>query len=531
MKVGKVYLVGAGPGDPGLLTLRAKDLLSKADVVLYDALIPPRVLGFIPHTAEKIFRGHRHEKGALSQEALNALMVKKAKQGKNVVRLKGGDPFVFGRGAEEAMALREEGIPFEIVPGVSSSVAVPAYAGIPVTHRTLNSCFTVVTGHEDPTKENALLDWKNLAQNDGTLVFLMGLHTLTKVCKKLMAEGKDPKTLVAVIQSGTTSQQRTVTGDLLNIGIRVQRAGLTPPATVVVGKVVGLMDILGWLKFKPLSNLRVLVTRTRSQASFVTQLLEDQGAEVVEIPTIEISPLPLKAEGKKNLKELERYDWLIFTSANAVEIFIGHLLSQRMDSRHLSRLKIACVGEATAKALKKFGLKADMVPNDYKQEGLVKSFQKTPLKGTKTLLARAKEGRELLEGSLRKQGALVKTWALYENRVPQGAKERLKTLFEKEGGVDLFLFASSSAADHLYGLMTPTHKRKCLKSIPTAVIGPITGATVKKWGAKIAVEPKTYTLTALVEAVVRWNKKRKETSKPKAIGTTKAPRAPRKAKQ
>ncbi len=508
MNRGKVYLVGAGPGDPGLLTLRAKEVLSKADVVLYDALIHPRILGFIPPKAKKIFRGHRTKKGALSQEHINKLLVKLGKQGKTVVRLKGGDPFVFGRGAEEALELVKNRIPFEIVPGVSAAVAVPAYAGIPVTHRSMNSSFTVVTGHEDPTKTNAQIDWRALAENNGTLVFLMGLHNLSQVCERLILEGKSSTTPAAVIQWGTTDRQKAVRGNLLNIAERVQKEGLLPPATVVVGPVVELMDQLEWYKKGPLSGLRILVTRGRAQVHHLSDALAEMGAEVVEIPTIEIVPIPLSRGPLAKLSKAGDYDWIIFSSMNAVTLYMKALAQVLKDPRDMPRSKIACVGEATAAALAAFGIRADLVPKDYKQEGLVKEFGRLPLKGKHILFARAREGRDLLETFLKKKGAQVDQLALYENRVPPGTRQKLKVLFEKDGGVDLLTFASSSAVDHFYGLFSPAQRRKHLSKIPAAVIGPVTGSSAKKWGVKTLIQPKKYTVPALVDAVATWAKRR-----------------------
>lgn len=507
MAQGKVFIVGAGPGDPGLLTLNAQKALAGADVVVYDALIHSRILEVIPATAKKIFRGNRSKKGALSQAQINTLLVKLAKQGKKVVRLKGGDPFVFGRGAEEALELYRKGIDFEIVPGVSSAIAVPAYAGIPVTHRALNSSFTVVTGHEDPTKPEAKIDWQSLALTEGTLVFLMGLHTLRGVCERLIREGKEGNTPAAVIQSGTTPQQKTVVGTLETISTAVEKAGLKAPATVVVGKVVGLMPELQWRRPGSLSGLRILLTRTRTQASFLSGLLAEKGAEVIEVPTIEIAPLPMTARAKGWLRDVQKYDWIIFTSVNAVELFMKNLLELKRDSRDLGKAKMACVGAATATALKSFGINADMVPADYKQEGLVKGFKNAPLRGKKILFARAKEGRDILLDFLRRKGAAVDFWPLYENRIPKGTRQKVRQLFAEEGGVHLLTFASSSSVDHFYGLFSAMERKKWLKSLPVAAIGPVTASSVKKWGGKVVIQPRKYTMPGLASAIEKWAKK------------------------
>lgn len=509
MNKGKVILVGAGPGDPGLLTLRGKEALSQAEVVLYDALVHPRILGFIPPAAKKIFRGSRGKHGALSQSQINALLVKLGKAGKKVVRLKGGDPFVFGRGAEEILALVENKIPFEVVPGVTSAVAVPAYAGIPVTHRVLNSSFTVVTGHEDPSKANTKVEWQHLAQDGGTLVFLMGLHALPQLCERLVGEGKNPQTPAAAIQWGTTPRQRTVIGTLKTLPELVRQARFQPPTAVVVGPVVALAGGLQWFSKKPLLGLRVLVTRGRAPVNHLSETLSEEGAEIIEIPTIEIKPLPLSPEGKKYLKGIAEYDWLVFTSSNAVEIFMEHLFKTKKDIRYLGMSETACVGEATAKSLQSFGVRADLVPDDYKQEGLVRSFGKIDLRGKKILLARAKDGREVLLDYLKKKGAKVDLWPLYENKAPRGISTRLRSLFLKEGGVHLATFASSSAVDHFYSIFHPTEREKLVGKLPIAVIGPVTASSVRKWGGKVVVQPGKYTVPDLVKAILKWAQSRK----------------------
>ncbi len=497
-------MVGAGPGAPGLLTLRGREVLSRADAVVYDALVHPRILGFIPKKARTIYRGSRGKSGALTQAQINTLLVQWAKEGKTVVRLKGGDPFVFGRGAEEILELIQYRIPFEVVPGVTSAVAVPSYAGIPVTHRALNSSFTVVTGHEDPSKGDTQVNWRHLAKDEGTLVFLMGLHTLPVLCGRLITEGKDPTTPAAVIQSGTTARQKTVAGTLKILPELAQKAGLQPPAVLVVGKVVELSEHLNWFEKKPLLGKRILVTRGRSPLNFLSELLSEQGAEVVEIPTIEIRSLPLDPKGKGFVQKLPEYEWLVFTSSNAVEIFMNHLFCLKKDVRHLGKVKTACVGEATAKILKNFGIRADLVPPDYKQEGLVKSFQKVPLAGKRILFARATEGREVLLEFLKKKKTKMDLWPLYENRTPVGTAARLRNLFSKEGGVDLLTFASSSAVDHFYSIFRPAERKKWLGKLPAAVVGPMTAASVRKWGGKVAVQPRKYTIPYLVSAIAKW---------------------------
>jgi uroporphyrinogen III methyltransferase/synthase len=506
---GKVYLVGAGPGDPGLLTLRAKELLSRADAVVYDALIHPQILEFISPQAERIFRGHRAKKSALSQMQINQRLIQLAKAGYMTVRLKGGDPFVFGRGAEEILALVKAKIPFEVVPGVSSAIAVPAYAGIPVTHRDINSSLTIVTGHETPSKGNTQVDWKNLAENKGTLVFLMGLHSLKNVSEKLVTAGKNPKTPSAVIQRGTTPRQKTVVGTLGTIFKLTAKAKLIPPAILVVGDVVGLRSKVYWLQHKPLYGLRILMTRTRSQSSYLSGLMTEEGAEVIEIPTIDIHPLPMSRAAKTKVEKISEYDWIVLASPNAVDVFMNNLKQLNKSSLNISNVKIACVGESTAKTLSQYGLKADLVPKDYKQEGLIKAFQKLLVKDQKFLFASAKDGREILIHFLKRKGGLVDFWPIYENKIPFGTRERLVHLFQNEGGVDLLTFASSSSVDNFYGVFTPAERLKWLKKIPVAVIGPVTAASVKKWGGKVVVMPKKYTMPNLVKGLSHWAKRQK----------------------
>jgi uroporphyrinogen III methyltransferase/synthase len=506
-KYGRVYLVGAGPGDPGLLTLRAREVLSRADSVIYDTLVSPVIVNLAPATAQKIFRGKRSKPGALSQMAINRLLVKLAKQGKQVVRLKGGDPFVFGRGAEEAQALIEAGLEFEVVPGVSSAIAVPAYAGIPVTHRDLNSSFTVVTGHEDPTKQNPQIDWMNLAQSHGTLVFLMGLHALPKVCGRLIAEGKPASTPAAIIQSGTISKQKTVTGTLKTLPELTAKARLKPPATLVVGPVVALRESLQWVQRRPLFGWRVLVTRGRLPYNSLSEILTQQGAEVIEIPTIELVPLKLGASQVKLVRQVSSYDWIVFSSANAIEFFMAVFLREGLDVRALRGVQIACVGDATAQALKKYGILADLVPKEFKQEGFIQSFKSVDLNGREILVPKARGGREVFELFLKSKGAKVDLLTLYENRVPATARRQIQGLFEDQGGVDLLTFASSSAVEHFFRLLTPIQRKKWVSKLPLAVMGPVTARAARKWKAKVAVQPQRYTVPDLVAAIVKWTHK------------------------
>ncbi len=491
---GKVYLVGAGPGDPGLLTLKAKNVLEKADVVIYDYLANPRFLSFCKDDAEKIYVGKKGGHHTLSQEEINELLVKKAKEGKAVVRLKGGDPFLFGRGGEEAEALQKEGIPFEVIPGVTSAIAVPAYAGIPVTHRDYTSTLAIITGHEAEGKAESKIDFSALARI-GTLIFLMGMKNLLLIVENLIKEGKGPETPVGIIQWGTTFKQKTVTGTLKDIIQKVKEKGIGAPAIIVIGEVVKLREKFNWFELKPLFGLKVLVTRARHQASKLVEKLEELGAYCCEIPTIKIVPL-LKPENPV-FDELSYYDWLIFTSANGVEIFFKTLLQTKKDLRVISHLKIAVIGSATKEALEKHYLKPDIVPiKNFTQEGLAEAFSGINLKGKRILLARAKEARQVLPEALKNMGADVKILPVYETVIPEESKEELNRVLKE--GIDLVTFTSSSTVKNFFKLL---EDKKLLEKVYFASIGPITSRTLKEYGFNPHIEARKYTIDGLVSAI------------------------------
>lgn len=494
---GKVYLIGAGPGDPGLLTIKGKEILEKADVVVYDYLANPRLLSWVKEGAEKIYVGKKGGCHTLKQEEINRLLVEKAKEGKVVARLKGGDPFLFGRGGEEAEVLVEEGIPFEVVPGVTSAIAAPAYAGIPVTHREHTSTFSMVTGHEDPTKESSAIDWAALSRI-GTIAFLMGMKNLPRICDNLLKEGKPPETPVAVIQWGSTPRQRVVVGDLRNIVSRVEEAGLGPPSIILVGEVVRLREKLNWFETRPLFGKRVLVTRTRKQASKLVKLLEDLGAECLELPTIEIVPVDDYGPLDQALSRLEEYDWLVFTSVNGVEFFFERLFGLGKDVRTLHRARLAAIGTATAEALKKYGLLVDLLPKEFRAEGLLEALSKEDLKDKKILIPRAREAREILPEKLREMGAEVDVIPVYQTILPREGKEKLHQALKE--GVDVITFTSSSTAQNLLKLLGE-EAHSLLKGVVLASIGPITSETLRKAGLKPTIEAQEYTIPGLVKAI------------------------------
>ncbi len=514
MTVGKVWLVGAGPGDPGLITVAGLERLRDADVIVYDRLVSPRLLEHARPDAELIFMGKVAGKGlpagrqgAHDQGKINDLLVEKALEGKRVVRLKGGDPFVFGRGGEEAEALRAAGVPFEVVPGVTSAAAVPAYAGIPVTHRGLASTFAVVTGHEDPGKDESAIDWGRLATAVDTLVLLMGVKTLPEIIDRLIEGGRPAETPVAVIQSGTTPEQRTVTGTLADIVRRVREAKLQPPAVTVVGEVARLRETLAWFEARTLFGKRVLVTRTRRQASALARLLVEEGAVPVELPVIEIEPAVDEAAAEAALDGLRAgaYQCVVFTSANAVEAFFGLMRERGLDlpagrqAPRVRRWRTAAIGPATADALAEHGIIADAVPDEYVAESLVGALREAPLRpGDHVLVPRAESARpELVEG-LRELGAEVDEVTLYRAAVPKEAPAEALSLL-REGGIDIVTFTSSSTVRNLAALLD--NDVECLRKPLVACIGPITAKTARDLGLRVDVEAAEHTIPGLVRAI------------------------------
>ncbi|MCH8051892.1 MAG: uroporphyrinogen-III C-methyltransferase, partial [Chloroflexi bacterium] len=481
MRKGVVYLVGAGPGDPGLITVAGLDRIREADVIVYDRLISERLLDYARADAELIYVGK--VPGQVSgadvshdQDAINQILADKAREGRRVVRLKGGDPFVFGRGGEEAEALRAAGIPFEIVPGVTSAVAVPAYAGIPVTHRGVAASFAVITGHEEPGKPESAIDWPHLATAVDTLVFLMGVKKLPEIVANLVANGRPETTPVAVIRWGTTPEQSTVTGTLADIAERVAEAGLTPPAITIVGEVVRLRETLSWFESRPLFGKRVLITRTRRQASNLARLLAAQGAIPVELPAIEIEPVADTTPLSAAIDRLRDggYAWCGFTSANAVELTFEHLAERSLDARSFGGTRVFAIGPATADALRSHGITADVVPDEYVAEAVVEAMRAHVSEGDAVLLPRAESARAELVSGLEAMGATVDEIAVYRAAVP--SEPDPKTLASiREGRIDIVTFTSSSTVRNLLAILGPDAAALKGESRPLiACIGPIT---------------------------------------------------------
>ncbi len=492
---GIVYLVGAGPGDPGLMTRRSLELIAEADAILYDRLIPPDALDGARPDAELRYVGKEPGAAALPQEDINALLVELGRAGKRVVRLKGGDPFVFGRGGEEAEALAAAGVPFEVVPGVTAGVAAPAYAGVPVTHRDAASAVAFVTGHEDPGKgeDSSALDWDALARFPGTLVLYMGIRTLPLIAERLIAAGRDPAEPAAVVARGTLPGQRVVTGPLRDIAARVADEGVRPPAITLIGPVAELRETIAWLERRPLHGEVVAVTRARAQASGLAAHLRALGAEVVETPAIRIEPRPLDGVLLEALARVRDYALVCLTSPNGVRLLFAALAETGADARALAGTTVAAIGPGTAAELRRHGVRADVVPERFVAEALVEALASVPVEGRRVLVARAAEARDVLPEALRERGAEVDVVALYETLAePLGEDQRAAL-----GRASYVTFTSSSTVRFLIGAGA---------TLPPAArvvsIGPVTSEAAREHGLTVDVEAERHDVEGLVAALV-----------------------------
>lgn len=480
-----VYLVGAGPGDPGLLTRRGAVLLARSEVVVYDRLAHPALLELAPAGAERVDVGKAPGRAEMDQAGINAVLVERGGRGLEVVRLKGGDPFVFGRGGEEAEALRDAGVAFEIVPGITSAIAAPAYAGIPVTHRGLSTHFTVVTGHEDPAKATTDTDWDALARAGGTLVILMGAGRIGDLARRLVAGGRSPDTPVAAIRWGTRPEQRTVRATLATIA----DADVAAPSAIVVGSVAALD--LGWFEVRPLFGRTVVVTRAREQASELRARLEALGAAVIEIPAIAIEAIDF------DLPPLHRYAWLVFTSTNGVDAFFERGLARAgLDARALGHLRVAAIGPGTSAALGQQGIRADLVPERFVAESLLEAYADPAVPGERVLLARAEQARDVLPEGLGDRGYVVDVLPVY--RTVPVAPDPADVARVRDGAVDAITFTSSSTVTRFCDAVGPLAAPLPL----VASIGPITSATARELGLSVDVEADPHTIAALVESLV-----------------------------
>ena len=501
-KKGAVYLIGAGPGDRGLLTIKAKEILSRADVIVYDYLVNPSLLEYSKENAEIIYVGKRAGQKEMSQKSINSLLVRMAIKGNTVARLKGGDPFTFGRGGEEAEALQAKKIPFEVVPGVSSVSAVPSYAGISLTHRDFTSSFAVVTGHEDPSKKTSSIPWNALSEI-GTVVFLMGIKNLKKNMSELIKAGKDPNTPVAVITWGTYPTQRTLRGTVSNIYDLVRKTkDITSPSVIVIGEVVKLQEILDWYQSKPLFGKTIVVTRPKDQSYEFLSDLESMGANVLSFPTIEITPPRSYNALDDAINTIGQYDWVIFTSVNGVKSFFNRLKYLNKDIRELHRAKIAAIGEITAQEIENKGIRVDIVPNDFKAEGLIKKLKRESIRNTKVLIPRARVARDILPESLKEFGAIVDVVTAYVTKKPSKQSTKIIAKLLNENSVDIISFTSSSTARNFFELV-PDFKQNKKRPI-IASIGPITAQTVKDFGYKSEIVPKNYTVGSLALEIAKY---------------------------
>jgi len=507
LSTGHVYLVGAGPGDPGLISVRGLQVLRQADVVVYDHLVSPRLLDEIPPGAERIYAGKESSAHTLSQDEINRLLVDRARQAKTVVRLKGGDPYVFGRGGEEALALADAGLPFEVVPGVTAGVGGAAYAGIPVTHREMASAVAFITGHEAGDKEESALDWQGLARWKGTLVFYMGVANLERICGNLAAHGLAKETPAAVIRWATTARQEVVAGTIETLPAAARSAGMKPPAMIIVGQVVRLREQLNWFERRPLFGRRIVVTRAREQASDLARRLESLGAEVIEAPAIRIEPPEDPAPLREAVRDRASLDWIVFTSTNGVDAFFRELAAAGLDARALAGVRVGAIGPATAERLTGCGIRADFQPTEFTGQKVVEELAaRMDLRGLRFLLPRADIAPNNMVDGLAARGATVRNVVAYRT-VPDhaggaGIVERLRA-----GEVDWLTFTSSSTVRNLLAGV-PVEEVRASRAL-LASIGPTTSATLAEFGLKPAVEADPHTIPGLVEAILRAERREK----------------------
>ncbi len=506
-KKGKVYLVGAGPGDPGLITMRGRYLLEKAEVIVYDYLASKRLLKYVPADAQFVYAGKRGGvKHTHTQEEINQMLVDFALQGKTVIRLKGGDPFIFGRGGEEVETLAAHGIDFEVVPGVTSATAAATYAGIPITHRGYTASVAFITGHEDPTKSDSNIDWAKIATGIGTIVIYMGIKNLPTIVKNLMDHGRAPQTPVAVVRWASTPEQKSVVGTLADIADIVQREAIKPPALIVIGEVVNLRSSIDWFEKRALFGKRIIVTRTRDQASELVAGLEEHGASCYECSTISIEPVEDYHILDEALEMIDEYHWILFTSLNGVIYFFKRLYDKGLDARDLKGPDIGVVGKSTADLLLKYGVNADLIPPVFTGEGLAESLLDQGVEGRSVLIPRAAEGREILPETLRGAGAQVTIAPLYKNIAPGGRRDELRAELES-GGVDMVTFTSSSTVRNFLTMVDAENQEeleRLMAGVKIAAIGPITAKTVTDSGLKVSVQPATHTIEAMIAEIIEF---------------------------
>jgi uroporphyrinogen III methyltransferase/synthase len=510
MATGKVYLVGAGPGDPKLITVRGLEALRRSDVVVYDRLAGPQLLHEIPAGAERIYVGKRPDRHTMKQEDISRLLVDLALQGKTVTRLKGGDPTVFGRVGEEAELLKQHGIPYEIVPGITSAISVPAYAGIPVTHRDLASSFSVITGHESPDKLDRSIHWDKVTHATGTLVFLMGVAKIGYIAGQLMKHGRPPETPVALVRWGTRAEQATLVGTLRDIEAKVRASDFQPPAVIVVGEVVRQRETLRWIEDKPLFGLRILVTRARSQASELAERIDELGGEPYPFPVIETRPASgpeADEQARQALERPESYDWVVLTSVNGVEFFFRCLEAQGVDIRRFHRAEFAAVGPKTAEALRRRGVVPALLPDRYQAEGLLDALQGRLLPGGKALLPRGNLASGDLPRELARRGIDPVELVVYETAMAATRDEALLEMLQG-GDIHVVTFTSSSTVTNLLEAlrrMGESDPARLLGKARIACIGPATARAAEANGLTVHIVPEQSTIDSLLQAIAGWN--------------------------
>ncbi|MHB1418631.1 MAG: uroporphyrinogen-III C-methyltransferase [Bacillota bacterium] len=502
-KRGMVYLVGAGPGDPKLITVKGLECIARSEVVVYDRLISRRLLSFAPEGAELVFAGKSPESHTFDQEKINAMLVQKASENKVVTRLKGGDPFVFGRGGEEAEYLHAHNIPYEIVPGVTSAIAAPAYAGIPVTHRDYASSIAIIAGNERLLKEDGRIAWGHIAQEKGTLVFLMGMRSLSQIIAKLLEKGKDPCTPAAIIRWGTRPEQQTVVGTLADMAEKAVAAGIKHPALFLVGEVVNLREKLHWFEDRPLFGKRVVITRAKGQAGLMMEKIEALGGEPWEFPAIGVEEPEDYGPMDRAIAEIENYNWVIFTSANGVEFFFRRMHHFNRDIRALHKAKLGAIGPRTREVLERYGLVVDFVPEEYVAEAVIEGLRSEDMKGARVLLPRADIARPVLPEALRERGATVDDVNAYRTVKGRGDAAALREML-LDGTIHAVTFTSSSTARNFAELLPAGELLDLLRGVTVASIGPVTSKTVRGLGLPVDVEAEEYTVDGLIKALVAY---------------------------
>lgn len=500
---GKVFLVGAGPGDPKLLTIKGMQCLANADVIIYDRLVNPTLLNYAKPEVELVYAGKSPGRHALTQDEINLVLVEKAQEGKSVVRLKGGDPFVFGRGGEEVGTLRRHGIPYEIVPGITSAIAALEYAGIPVTHRNYSSSFAVITGHEADVKDNQRISWEKVAKGADTLIFLMGMRNLPVIVEGLIKHGRDENEPIALIRWGTTPEQQTLVGTLADIVEKAKAEKFESPAVIVVGGVVALREKLMWFEKKPLFGARVIVTRATRQASTLADKISALGGEPWEFPTIEIAPPLSFDQMDEAINRIETYQWIIFTSVNGVQSFFDRLKYLRKDVRDLKGIRLCAIGPRTQAEVEQFGLIVDSVPKEYRAEAIVEGLKDRIVSGERVLLPRAETARQILPQALSERGVAVDEVTAYRTIQGRGDVQRVTELLQSKRA-HAVTFTSSSTVTNFVNMLNADNLSELLRDVVVASIGPITSQTVQELGVHVDVEAKEYTIDGLLAALLEY---------------------------